>query len=162
MSDHKKPSMDIDVAMVRKLSDILDERDLTEIELEDGEKRIYIARRQKRPLGRTGRTADGAFAQRPGSALSSNIPSDQGNLPPSEDEDVVKSPMRGTVKLSPDEQNGNFVSEGDQVKAGDTLLLIEAMDVDNPILAPHSGIVRDIFVESGQKVAFDQPLVHID
>ena len=75
---------------------------------------------------------------------------------------MVKSPMVGTCYLAAEPGKPNFVEEGDQVKAGDTLLIVEAMKVMNPILAPHSGTVVQIMVENEQPVEFDQPLVLID
>ena len=69
--------------------------------------------------------------------------------------------MVGTVYLSPDPESPPFISVGAAVKAGDTLLIVEAMKVMNPITAPSAGTVQSILVTSGQPVEFDQPLVVI-
>jgi acetyl-CoA carboxylase biotin carboxyl carrier protein len=71
----------------------------------------------------------------------------------------VRSPMVGTAYLSSEPGAAAFVSVGDSVKAGDTLLIVEAMKVMNPITAPHAGTVKQVLVENGQPVEFDQPLV---
>ena len=81
---------------------------------------------------------------------------------PGADPGAVKSPMVGTCYLSAEPGAAPFVSAGSQVKAGDTLLIVEAMKVMNPIQAPKAGIVRQILVEDSQPVEFDQPLVIID
>jgi acetyl-CoA carboxylase biotin carboxyl carrier protein len=72
---------------------------------------------------------------------------------------TVKSPMVGTAFLSPEPGAKPFISVGDAVKAGDTLLIVEAMKVMNPITAPSGGVVKRIIVEDAQPVEFDQPLV---
>src|SRR5206468_1295962 len=71
------------------------------------------------------------------------------------------SAMRGTAFLSPQPDAKPFVEPGDAVKAGDTLLIVEAMKVMNPITAPAGGVVKKLFVSDGQPVEFDQPLVVI-
>ncbi|MGC1470894.1 MAG: biotin/lipoyl-containing protein, partial [Sphingorhabdus sp.] len=75
---------------------------------------------------------------------------------------ALKSPMVGTAYLTPEPGAPAFVSVGDKVSAGDTLLIVEAMKVMNPITAPNAGTVKAIFVESGQPVEFDQPLMVIE
>ncbi|MBA4354909.1 MAG: acetyl-CoA carboxylase, biotin carboxyl carrier protein, partial [Novosphingobium sp.] len=74
---------------------------------------------------------------------------------------AVKSPMVGTCYLAAEPGVPNFVSVGQTVKAGETLLIIEAMKVMNPIVAPAAGTVTAILVENAQPVEFDQPLVVI-
>jgi len=74
---------------------------------------------------------------------------------------AVKSPMVGTAFLSSEPGGAPFVSVGKAVKAGDTLLIVEAMKVMNPITAPSGGTVKQIMVSDGQPVEFDQPLVVI-
>ena len=75
---------------------------------------------------------------------------------------AVKSPMVGTVYLAANPEAKNFVSVGDKVAAGDTLVIIEAMKVMNPIHAPAAGTVKAILIENGQPVEFDQPLVVVE
>ena len=71
----------------------------------------------------------------------------------------VKSPMVGTAFLSAQPGADPFVAVGDTVNAGDTLLIIEAMKVMNPITAPEGGVIKKILIADGQPVEFDQPLV---
>jgi acetyl-CoA carboxylase biotin carboxyl carrier protein len=78
---------------------------------------------------------------------------------PADDPNAVKSPMVGTVYLSSEPGAAPFVSVGQQVKAGDTLVIVEAMKVMNPITAPSAGTVKAILVDNAQPVEFDQPLV---
>ena len=75
---------------------------------------------------------------------------------------AVKSPMVGTCYLSAEPGAKPFVSVGTSVAAGDTLLIVEAMKVMNPITAPSAGVVRQILIENGQPVEFDQPLVVVE
>ena len=75
---------------------------------------------------------------------------------------AVPSPMVGTVYLAPEPGAADFISVGAQVKEGQTILIVEAMKVMNPITAPRSGTVKAILVDNAQPVEFDQPLVVID
>jgi acetyl-CoA carboxylase biotin carboxyl carrier protein len=74
---------------------------------------------------------------------------------------TVKSPMVGTAYLSAEPGAKPFIEVGKPVKAGDTLLIVEAMKVMNPITAPEGGVVKKIIIADGQPVEFDQPLVII-
>jgi acetyl-CoA carboxylase biotin carboxyl carrier protein len=89
------------------------------------------------------------------------MPSDPTQITPAHD-NAVKSPMVGTVYLAAEPGAKPFIAVGAQVKAGDTLLIVEAMKVMNPIAAPHGGTVKAILVENGQPVEFDQPLVVVE
>jgi acetyl-CoA carboxylase biotin carboxyl carrier protein len=83
-------------------------------------------------------------------------------VPPAAHPGAVKSPMVGTVYLSGEPGARPFVAPGGPVNEGDTLVIIEAMKVMNPITAPRSGTVRQVLVQDGQPVEFDQPLVIIE
>jgi acetyl-CoA carboxylase biotin carboxyl carrier protein len=83
-------------------------------------------------------------------------------LPVGDHPGTVKSPMVGTVFLAGSPEAAPFVSVGDMVKEGDTLIIIEAMKVMNPITAPRAGKVTQMLVENGQPVEFDQPLVVVE
>ena len=72
---------------------------------------------------------------------------------------AVKSPMVGTAFLAPEPDSANFVAVGDTVKKGDTLLIVEAMKVMNPITAPSDGTVQQLLIGNGEPVEFGQPLV---
>ncbi len=157
MSEEKgnspRPStMNIDTALVRELAEMLDETGLTEIEVEDGNRKIKVSRQ-----GSALAAAPQAFAA-PAPIASVAPPAVVAAPAPV---DAVKSPMVGTVYLGPEPSAANFVAIGSQVKAGDTLVIIEAMKVMNPITAPKAGTVSAVLVENGQPVEFDQPLVVI-
>lgn len=148
--------MRIDVELVRQLAQMLDETQLTEIEVEDGGRRIRIARK----AAAAAPTAHYAPAPVAAPVASAAAPVEAPAAVPAAN--AVKSPMVGTAYLSPEPGAASFISVGKTVKAGDTLLIVEAMKVMNPILAPSAGTVRAILVESGQPVEFDQPLVVVE
>ena len=154
--------MQIDADLVRQLAELLDRTGLTEIEVEDGPRKIRVARKAAvvtapAPVFQTAPSV--AVAPPPPSAP---VASETGTSAPATPVDAVKSPMVGTVYLSAEPGSRPFVAPGQRVAAGDTLVIIEAMKVMNPITAPSAGTVREILIENGQPVEFDQPLVVIE
>ncbi len=151
--------MNIDSKLVRELAELLNSTGLTEIEVEDGERKIKVSRSAAPAAPAQFVAAPAAapapVAAAPAAAAAAAAPA------PAVDPDAVKSPMVGTVYLSPDPSAAPFVSVGAQVKAGDTLVIVEAMKVMNPITAPKGGTVKAILVDNAQPVEFDQPLVVI-
>ncbi len=140
----------IDAKLVQELAELLTTNGLTEIEVADGERRIRVGRG----------AAPAAAAPAPAAAASAPAPASA----PVEEViagDTVKSPIVGTAFLSPEPGAAPFIKVGDAVKAGETLLIIEAMKVMNPITAPGGGVVKKIMVADAQPVEFDQPLVII-
>jgi acetyl-CoA carboxylase biotin carboxyl carrier protein len=151
-------SMQVDVKLVRELAKMLDATNLTEIEVADGERRIRVAR--KAPAQNGTFTAPAAAVPAPAAVVPAAAPAPTAEAAAAADHaKAVKSPMVGTCYLSPEPEAPNFVKVGDSVKAGQTLLIIEAMKVMNPITAPTAGTVKAILVESGQPVEYDQPLI---
>ena len=158
MSDHKQGTMQVDTDLVRQLAELLDATSLTEIEVQDGERRIKVARKVQ--AAAVAHMPVAAPAQAPAAAAPavSHAPA-----PPQVDHsNAIRSPMVGTVYLAPEPGAANFVSIGEKVNAGATLLIIEAMKVMNPITAPHGGTVKSVLVANGSPVEFDQPLVVIE
>ena len=147
--------MAIDGALVRELAELLAETGLSEIEVEDGPRKIRVARQ----LTAAPVAAQVAVAA-PLAAASAPVAAAPAVAVVSAN--AVKSPMVGTVYLSADPSSPPFVTVGKPVNEGDTLLIIEAMKVMNPIVAPRSGMVSAILVENAQPVEYDQPLVVID
>ncbi len=158
MGDHKDNGINIDPAFVRTLAELLDDTGLSEIEVEDGERKIRVARTL------TAAAAPVTYAPAPVAAPAAAAPAvAAAPAAPAADSfaDAVKSPMGGTVYLSPEPGAPNFAAAGSAVKAGDTILIIEAMKVMNPIVAPASGTLKAVHVENSQPVEFDQPLFTI-
>jgi acetyl-CoA carboxylase biotin carboxyl carrier protein len=156
--DTQTDAMRIDVDLVRQLAQLLDDTQLTEIEVEDGGRKIRIARKAA--------AVAGAVQYAPAPTASAPVPTASAPAEivasPTAALNAVKSPMVGTAYLSPNPEAKPFVSVGDSVAAGDTLLIVEAMKVMNPILAPSAGRVTAVLVTSGQPVEFDQPLVVVE
>jgi acetyl-CoA carboxylase biotin carboxyl carrier protein len=150
-----KPSegaMRVDTNLVRELAELLSANALTEIEVEDGDRKIRVCR-DAAPMFAAAPQPAPAMAAAPSAAAAPAAEEIAGN--------AVKSPMVGTAFLSPEPGAKPFVAVGDSVKPGETLLIIEAMKVMNPITAPAGGIVKQVLVSDGQPVEFDQPLVVI-
>ena len=128
-----------------------------EIEVEDGDRKIRVARQITAAPVQQYAVAPSVAA--PVAIAPAAAAPDA--AAPVLDANAVKSPMVGTCYLAGEPGVANFVSVGQNVKAGDTLLIIEAMKVMNPIVAPTAGVVTAILVENAQPVEFDQPLVVI-
>jgi acetyl-CoA carboxylase biotin carboxyl carrier protein len=148
MVEHKG-AMHVDTALVRQLAELLDETNLTEIEVADGDRKVRVARKHG-----AGSAAPVAHAAQP--ATTSAAPEAR---PVEAMGDALKSPMVGTAYLLPEPGAKPFVSVGDSVTEGQTLLIIEAMKVMNPIAAPRAGTVARVLIENGAPVEYDQPLV---
>ena len=156
----KGGAMRIDPKLVRALAELLRENELTEIEVEDGERKIKVAREPAPNFGPAPAAAAAAPAAPALSAPPMHGKEDLG-VAPEIPGAVVKSPIVGTAFLSSQPGTDPFVAIGDSVKEGDTLLIIEAMKVMNPITAPEGGVIKKILIADGQPVEFDQPLVVI-
>jgi len=154
MADKATKKSKIDSEMVRQLAELLHETGLTEIEYGSGDWHLRVAKggvqqtvaaapvaSQEAPLSETLVDDHDAHASHPG---------------------VVVSPMVGTVYTSPDPESPAFVKVGDQVSEGDTLVLIEAMKVFNPVKATKAGKVSRMFIGNGTPVEFGEPLLIIE
>lgn len=158
MADDKKHA-EIDAALVRQLAEILNETDLTEVEVERGELRIRVAREvtvNAAPVQYAAAPAAPAAAAAPAA-----MPSDPATIVARAGEEV-KSPMVGTAYLQASPEAPAFVQPGDKVKKGQTLLIVEAMKTMNPIQAPRDGVVAEILVGDAQPVEFGEPLVLLE
>ncbi len=153
-NEDNKGAMKVDVGLVRQLAELLDTTQLTEIEVEDGDRKIRVARKAA--------PAPAAhYAPAPAAAPVAAAPVEAPVAAPSH-ANAVRSPMVGTVYLAAEPGAAPFIAVGKQVKAGETLLIVEAMKVMNPITAPAGGTVKAVLVENGQPVEFDQPLVVVE
>ena len=158
MSDPKEPGLDY--GLIRGLADLLKETDLTEIEIEQAGLRLRVSRAAAAMAPVT------AFATAP-AAASAGAPAAPAEMPRSEADylkhpGLVTSPMVGTAYTAPQPGAAAFVKLGDQVREGQTLLIVEAMKTMNPITAHRSGKVSKMFFTDAQPVEFGQPLVLID
>jgi acetyl-CoA carboxylase biotin carboxyl carrier protein len=154
MMNGKTGGMHIDTELVRELAELLNDTGLSEIEVEDGDRKIKVAR--------TMSAAPVAYAAPAPVTAPAAAPTTAAPAETAVPANALKSPMVGTAYLTPEPGAAPFVSVGDTVAAGDTLLIVEAMKVMNPITAPNGGTVKAVLVESGQPVEFDQPLMVIE
>ena len=160
MADDKKHA-EIDAALVRQLADILNETDLTEVEVERGDLRIRVAREITVNAAPVQYAAAPTPVAAPAAAAPASMPSDPATIVARSGEEV-KSPMVGTVYLQASPEAPVFCQPGDKVKKGQTLLIVEAMKTMNPIQAPRDGVVLDILVGDAQPVEFGEPLVLLE
>lgn len=141
----------LDKEAIVELAEILKETDLSEIEYEANGVKVRVARQMTQ-----------SFASIPTQAAPVAATASTPAASPSSHPGTVKSPMVGTVYLSPEPGAMPFVKVGDSVSAGQTLLIIEAMKVMNPIKAPTAGTITKIFVKDAEPTEFDSPLLIIE
>ncbi len=146
---------DIDGDLVRKLSALLDETGLTEIEFTDGERRIRVGKTVQ---------AVAVAPQVASAAAAGEEASPAGDEPASlaDHPGAVTAPMVGTAFIAPEPGADPFVGVGDSVSAGQTLLLIEAMKTFNPVRAPKAGRVAQILISDGTPVEYGEPLIILE
>ncbi len=140
--------------LIRSLANLLNETGLTEIEIEENNTRVRVARTLTMPTHTLpySHVLPAAGGLGAGGSLS-NLENHPG---------VVTSPMVGTAYRAPEPGAASFVEVGSVVREGETLLIIEAMKTMNQISAPRSGIVKRIIVENGQPVEYGEPLMIIE
>ena len=148
-----KAKTTIDQDLIRELAKLLEETGLSELEVEQEGTRIRVARG-----GRVVAAAAAAPAVHASAAIPLGIPAAEAV----KHAGAVTSPMVGTAYLSPSPGAKAFVEVGSRVKAGDTLLIIEAMKTMNQIPAPRSGTVTQILVEDGQPVEFGEAMMIVE
>jgi len=149
------PKLQVDKALIRELSELLDETNLTEIELSEGNRSVRVSRAATATVAAPMASPAGAAPAAAPAAAAAPAPA----VDAAEDAGAVYSPMVGTVYLAPEPSAANFVKVGDTVAEGQTLLIIEAMKVMNQIPAPHAGTVKRILVEDAQPVEYGDILV---
>jgi acetyl-CoA carboxylase biotin carboxyl carrier protein len=142
----------MDLRKIKKLIDLLEESNLAELEIKEGEEVVRLSRV---PKGSVTVAPAPMHAPAPVAAAPAPAPAAANNLPAGH---VVKAPMVGTFYASSTPGAPAFVKVGQQVKAGETLGIIEAMKMFNQIEADVAGTVQAILVDNGQPVEFDQPM----
>ena len=162
----------IDYELIRQLANILDETNLTEIEVEHDKLKIRVARTAAPVTVNQGAAAPWAFAgampapvaapvaAAPAAAAPAAAPA--ASADPASNPGAVKSPMVGTAYRSPEPGAASFIDVGARVREGQTLLIIEAMKTMNQIPSPRAGTVKAILFEDAQPVEFGEPLVVIE
>jgi acetyl-CoA carboxylase biotin carboxyl carrier protein len=149
----KNPAVDHE--LIRELARLLDETGLTEIEFERDGQRVRVARHAQ-VIATTSQAAGLGDAVMPATA------GEAGVVDPAKHPGVVTSPMVGTAYVGAEPGARPFVEVGSQVRAGDTLLIVEAMKTMNQIPSPRAGTVSQILIEDGQPVEFGEPLMIIE
>ena len=153
----------MDIRKVKKLIELLEESNIDEIEIKEGEESVRISRNSAQPLAMTA-APQAAFAAPPPApvpAAPAPAPAPAPEAAPASSGHVVKSPMVGTFYRAPSPTSASFVEVGQSVKVGDVVCIVEAMKMMNQIEADKSGTIEAILVENGEPVEFDQPLFSI-
>lgn len=146
----------MDIRKVKKLIELLEESDIGEIEIKEGEESVRISRNAVLPAAHAapaGYAPPPPVAAAPAAAAAPEAPVISGH--------VVNSPMVGTFYRSPAPTSPSFVEIGQSVKIGDVICIVEAMKMMNQIEADKAGTIDAILVEDGEPVEFDQPLISI-
>lgn len=151
-----------DTALVKALADILDEAGLAELEYETADLSVRLSRvsgaAPVAPVAAVAAPADASATAPAAPAAAATADSADAASHPG----AVTSPMVGTVYVAPEPDAPSFIEVGGTVKKGQTLLIVEAMKVMNPITAPADGTVKQIFVQNAQPVEFGEVLVVIE
>ena len=165
-NDASEAPFDISGSLLDRLARTMTKADLTEIEFVDGERAIRLTRAPApgvaaAPVAVPVPAAAAAPVAPVSAPAAPAAPSAEIAATPATDEDgtPVKSPMVGTAYLSPEPGKPTFVSAGDKVSKGQTLMIIEAMKVMNPLTSPADGVVKAVLVGDGEPVEFDQAVV---
>ena len=153
----------MDLRKIKKLIDLLEASNLSEIEIKEGEESVRLARAPRAGAPMAAPMHAAAYEAPRAMPMQSPVDgptggSGDGGGPALPDGEVIRAPMVGTFYASASPDKPPFVTEGQQVKAGDTLGIIEAMKMFNPIEAEVSGTVLKVIAENGQPVEFDEPL----
>ncbi|MGS2743407.1 acetyl-CoA carboxylase biotin carboxyl carrier protein [Halomonas sp. LS-001] len=153
----------MDIRKVKKLIELLEESDISEIEIQEGEESVRISRHPNgMPTGgypMQQYAPQAAPAQAPAQPVSTTEPEPENGV--TYRGETVNSPMVGTFYRSPAPGSKSFVEIGDSVKKGDTICIVEAMKMMNQIEADRDGIIEAILAEDGEPVEFDQPMLVI-
>ena len=145
----------MDIRKVKKLIELLEESNVAEIEIKEGEESVRVTKPAGPVLNSS--SIEPTTTLKPQQDLNAI----QSQTPPEADGTAIKAPMVGTFYSAPSPDALPFVQVGKNVKVGDTLCIIEAMKIMNPIEAETSGVISAILVDNGQPVEFDQPLFMI-
>ncbi|HKJ83807.1 MAG TPA: acetyl-CoA carboxylase biotin carboxyl carrier protein [Mariprofundaceae bacterium] len=141
----------MDIPQIRKLMRLIENSDVTEIEVTEGEQTVRISRQSAAPVMAAPAAAPQQVQQAPAPETAAPASND-------EKENTVKSPMVGTFYRASSPEAEPYVSQGSKVKKGETLCIIEAMKLMNEIEAEYDGVVQDVLVENASPVEYGQPM----
>ena len=147
----------MDLRKIKKLIEMLQESDLNEIEVKEGEESVRINRKKEVHISPSAPQVSISAPAPQQSVLTSAIEEE-----PTYELAKITSPMVGTFYRSPAPGKPAFVEIGQKVKAGDVVCIVEAMKMMNQVKSDVDGVVREIHIEDGQPVEFDQPLISIE
>lgn len=152
----------MDIRKIKKLIELLEESDIGELEIKEGEESVRISRGSSslQPMQMMPAAMAPAPVAAPAAPAATAAPESEAAAPVSNTH-AVKSPMVGTFYTAPSPGSSPFVKVGQQVKPGDVVCIVEAMKMMNQIEADKAGIVEAILIDDGEPVEFDQPLVTI-
>ena len=159
-SDKMTSNFDVSANLLRKLADTMGNAGLSEIEYVDGDRSLRLSRAAQvaaPAMVPAAPLVPAAATAAPAPAAPTATPA----VEPVSDVRTIDSPMVGTVYLAPEPGAADFISVGDEIKEGDTLMIIEAMKVMNHLPSPSSGVVRRVLISDGQPVEFGQPLIEL-
>lgn len=147
----------VDTTLIETLAELLQRTGLTEIELAEGDSRIRVARQPPPVVASVPATAPASATAAPAASHA-----DAGHAAAEEHPGAVRAPMVGTVYLTPEPGAPPFIAVGAEVREGQTLLIIEAMKVMNPIRAARSGRIANLMVANGDPVEYGELLLIIE
>lgn len=150
----------MDIRKVKKLIELLEESNIGEIEIKEGEDSVRISRQSHQPPAMTYAAPPPMAAAAPAPAAPELQAAESAAAAPNSD-NAVLSPMVGTFYRSPGPEAPSFVEVGQTIRVGDVLCIVEAMKMMNQIEADRAGTVTAIHVDNGEAVEFDQPLISI-
>ena len=150
----------MDIHKVKKLIELLEESNIGEIEIKEGEDSVRISRQSHQPPAMAYAAPPPMAAAAPAPAAPESQAAESAVAAPSSD-NAVLSPMVGTFYRSPGPEAPSFVEVGQTIRVGDVLCIVEAMKMMNQIEADRAGTVTAIHVDNGEAVEFDQPLISI-
>ncbi len=152
----------MDIRKVKKLIELLEESNIDEIEIKEGEESVRISRNANSVAAAPMMAPmAAAVAPQPAAAPAPAAPAQEDGAAAQPAGHLIKSPMVGTFYRAPSPGSPSFVEVGQHVKAGDVVCIVEAMKMMNQIEADKSGVVEAILVDNAQPVEFDQPLITI-
>ncbi len=151
----------MDIRKVKKLIELLEESNIGEIEIKEGEESVRISRHGNQPAAPVTYAAPAPAAPAPVAPADDAAPQSPAPAAAPVADNAVLSPMVGTFYRAPSPDAASFIEVGQTVRVGDVLCIVEAMKMMNQIEADRAGTVTAIHVENGEAVEFDQPLISI-